>query len=201
MLDELASVARASVTVLLRDGGQGSGTVVAHAGTNSYVLTCAHVVGEHKKVLITRKAGKKLVRYMGVVERVDTENDLALVRTAKRIPIEPIEIAKTDPALYERVYGVGTAGGLMGTGFEGVLTAKDGSGNYGENYAYTGLACSGMSGGALADEDGNLIGVIESMDRSGHLPVWCIGYAVPLPIIKTFLGKKSARKFATRDKK
>jgi len=202
-IDELETAAR-SVIKIETETGRGSGNVIAHVGNNSYVLTCKHVIDDEPgmRVQVVRREGKRFVSTPGIVERCDPKHDLAIVRTSRRIPVPAIGLADKEPELYEPLYSVGCGSGFYGLAARALLTALDGSaGEAGATgYLYTGLCINGMSGGALIDEDGALVGVIEAMDRNGHLPVWSIGHAVPLPAIKAFLrnpskfakGKKSA---------
>ncbi len=183
-----------STVAINSSGSTGAGTVIAHVGNNTYIVTCEHVIRGAKKVEILSRLGGRFIKTKATVERFDEENDLALVRTSKRLENPIQELSQCEPELYSRIYGVGNAGGMFGTGFEGVLTSTHKMPGNHHGYAYVGLSCPGMSGGAFADGYGGLCGVIQSMDTSGHLPVWTIGYAIPLPILKKFLGDVGVRK-------
>ncbi len=190
MIDELATIADSAVKILTPDNGQGSGTVIAHLGVNSYILTCHHVTQSNKRVLVTYRTDK-LHQVFGIVERSDEESDLALIRTVKRIPVPPLKIATVAPERYERLYGVAHPSGSDEVGFEGVFCSEDKEAGL---FNYTGLAVPGMSGGTLTNDDCEIVGVIESVHRSGHLLVWPVGHAVSLERVKKFLGEASAKK-------
>lgn len=195
---ELATAAASTVWVDVADG-QGAGSVIKHVRSNSYVLTCRHVSGaEGASVEIIRRVGNRRIVVPGVVERDDEATDLALVRTARRVDAPVMQIAEHEPDRYSRVYGVGNGSQFYGLAFEGILCGLGGSaGPAAVGYLFTGLAVGGMSGGPLVNDDGEQVGVIRAVDRNGHLPVWNIGHAVPLPEITRFLddhGKFAKRK-------
>lgn len=192
-IEELEHASRSLVLVDVV-GGFGAGSVIAHVGRNSYVLTCQHVVGAVKtRVTIRYRKGKKFADVPATVERVDEALDLALVRTTKRLPMPTLAIGVDEPERYERVYGIGCGSQFFGLAFEGMIVARDGSA--GEacppgGYIFTGLSIGGMSGGPLIDDDGVIVGVITAVDRNGHLPVFQIGHAMSLPKIREFIAAK-----------
>ena len=176
-------------------GGAGSGTVIAHTHRNAWVLTCAHVVGKSKRceVLfyeeIEEETSKTIKRVNAVVELAAPEVDLALLRVSKKI-LSPIDIAEEEPDFYEHLFVMGAPDGLWGTADRALLTSKDRRNGDRDDYQYTGLAVPGMSGGTLANLEGELVGVISMVKTDSHLPIWNIGFAVPLPIVKAFIPEK-----------
>lgn len=188
--DAVVAIAGSHVGIEAANGGTGSGTVVAQTARNSYVLTCAHVVKADRRCEIlfdSSNHGRGKYTVNGIIERVDAENDLALIRTAHRI-LAPIELAE-EPYLYERLWVMGAPDGLWGTAAPALLCNLDAKG-----YIYTGLAAPGMSGGSLCNLEGQLLGVIRDVKTDSGAPVWNIGFAVPLPAIRAFLDKKAAKK-------
>lgn len=202
-IDALATVAASCVTIESK-GSLGSGTVIAHVGVNSYVLSCAHIVPNAKApVTVCTWIKGRWTKVPGKVERLDEDSDLSLIRTSRRIDVEPLILAAASPDLYERVFACGSASRLHGIGAEGVLSGKKGSCRDVDvnHLIYTGLSTHGMSGGPLANDDGDLIGVISAVDMNGHLPVWSIGYAVCIEHVKKFLSPETVKKFARATKK
>lgn len=193
-IEEISHAARSLVLVDVV-GGFGAGSVIAHVGRNSYVLTCHHVVGAAKtRVTIRYRKGKKFVDVPATVERVDETHDLAIVRTTKRLPMPTLAIGEDEPECYERVYGLGCGSQYFGLAFEGMIVARDGSAGDAckpDSYLFTGLSIGGMSGGPLIDDDGVIVGVITAVDRNGHLPVFQIGHAMSLPKIREFIATRS----------
>jgi S1-C subfamily serine protease len=115
---------------------------------------------------------------------------LALLKCKKIPGRRAIELAPAEPGLYEKGLIMGTASGLYGTGAEVVISGMDGSNGSrtsGKFYQFSGPIASGMSGGILSNIDGQLIGVPHLLERDEDMPLGCIGFAVPLPIVKAFL--------------
>jgi serine protease Do len=186
--EEFNTMAQSYVQV---EGAQvGSGTVVKHEGRNTYVLTCEHVVRGEKVVTVVFRDGGRFHRVNARVIAADPDKDLALVRTSKRVATRmPVVIAEEEPEIYTRSYVMGSAAGLYGTAGEVVLCAKDGSNGdtRGRFYQFTGVIVRGMSGGMLCNQDAELIGVPHLLEREEDRTLGNIGFAVPLPAVRTFL--------------
>jgi len=195
---EVASIAEASVGIET-DGATGSGTVIAHVGRSSWVLTCEHVARGAKKARVVYRAGKKFVKVEGTVERSDATKDLALVRVRK-LPLAALSLAEADPELYEKVFVVGSPEGYFGTATESLLCGKDGSnGDPDHAYQLSGFTAPGGSGGTVANFNGQLVGVVTGIRHDGHRPIHGIVFACPLGKIKEFLADGKA--FAERAKR
>lgn len=185
---EVATIAEAAVGVET-DASTGSGTVVAHVGRSSWVLTCAHVVADCKKASVVYRVGKTFRKVNGKVERVDAEKDLALVRVPK-LPLPFLPIGEQEPDLYEKCWIVASPGGFFGTACEALLTAKDGSnGDQDEAYQLSGFSAPGASGGTIGNYNGQLVGVVTGIRHDGHRAVHGIVFATPLPKLREFLAK------------
>jgi S1-C subfamily serine protease len=179
-----------SYVTVRTDSDSGSGSIIAHRGRRSFVLTCAHVVRNCKKPFIVYRDGSRFHQLAAAVVAVDTENDLALLRVSTKIKRRPIDVADDAPGMYTRGYVMGSHAGLHGTAGEVLITALDnsnGSRAVGKLIQFTGAAASGMSGGMLCDVDGDLVGVPHLLERVDDYPLGCIGFAVPLDIVKGFL--------------
>jgi serine protease Do len=175
--------------VVYADSRNGSGTIIAQSQRNTYILTCEHVISGAKNLTINYRDGKRFITISCAIEAVDEKHDLAILRTAKKIKgREPLPIAREEPELYEGVYLMGAPEGYHGTAAHGILTSMDGSNGRkaDDTWQITGLASGGISGGIVSNIDCELIGVMSAVARDGHLPVWNIGFAVPLKHIKRF---------------
>lgn len=195
---ELRNLADSSV-IIASATGEGSGTVIAHIGRNSYVLTCQHVVGNEKKATATYRSGKRFFTVSGKVERVNAEQDLAIVRLSRRVPVNAVDISDVEPELYERVWVVGAPAGRFGTAWEGILSGAEGSNQDPRGqYQLSVFTAPGASGGTVANFNGELIGVLTGLEHNGHSTVSGIVFAVPLPVVREFLkeGKVFAEKKA-----
>lgn len=183
---DVAAIAEAAVGIET-DGSTGSGTVIAHVGRSSYVLTCEHVVGDAKKARVIYRVGKKFVKVEGRVERKDKTKDLALVRVRK-IPVSALPIAEAEPELYEKCWIIASPEGYFGTACESLLTARDGSnGDPDESYQLSGFSSPGASGGTVGNFNGQLVAVVTGIRHDGHRPVHGIVFATPLPKVREFL--------------
>lgn len=188
MTEELSRMAKSYVQV---EGGLvGSGSIVLHQARNSWVLTCEHVVRGEQVVTVAFLEEGRMRRINARIVAVDVDQDLALLRTVQRIPHrEEIELAPDEPGIYERGYVMGSAATLYGTAGEVVITGLPGAalGPALPFYQFTGLAVQGISGGLLCNYDGQLVGVPHQIEREEDRTLGNIGFAVPLPVIKTFL--------------
>lgn len=150
--------------------GSGSGVIVTKSG---YLLTNAHVVDGAKKVKV--KTVKGLVD--AKIVRVDTDNDLALLKIAGTY--KPISFStRRKERLGASVFTLGfPRPGLQG--FEpkitkGVVSGLEGYRGDVKTYQIDAAIQPGNSGGLLADEKGNLIGIVcSTLARAGK------GEAVP----------------------
>jgi serine protease Do len=187
MTDGFTAIAKSSVTVSGR-GGFGSGTVIESNDKWARILTCNHVIANVERLKITYARGSKLVGVTCKVELSDEDSDLAIMRTARPISPPAIAIAHDEPELFDSVMILGTANGMRWTASIGMLTAKDNS-NFANDglYQYSGLAVDGLSGGTMANDASELVGVPSCVARNGHLYVWNMGFAVPLPAIKKLI--------------
>jgi S1-C subfamily serine protease len=200
---ELNAVAKSCVGLDVPDGA-GSGSVIAHIKSNTYVLTCAHVVGfAGRKVKCLYRVKTKFFTAEGTVERVDREMDLAIVRLNQRIDSPALTISEEEPALYSRVVTLGCPDGMFATVSEGILTGRDGS-NRDTSKAFqlsNVFAAGGSSGGAVVDIDGNLIGVVTSVKRDDRKDYDGIVFAASLHDVKTFLRRDEAVRSLTKKRR
>ena len=137
---------------------EGSGIAIADG---HLIATADHVIGPARKVFIRTVAGQ--VRAAEIVLR-DAETDIALLRIKDRL--RPFE--------YSAQAGIGDKACAIGNGFGldisvtcGVVSAAQMSGagfNVVEDFVQTDAAVNpGMSGGALVDGSGRLIGMLSAI--------------------------------------
>lgn len=188
-VDMLHHIANCSVALSVPGSSTGSGVVVLQGSRNTRILTCAHVIGDAKRLEVIYRSGERdLLEIAAIVERVDADKDLALIRTTRRLPMSPITLASEEPDVYERAFVVGAPGGLFGTAADALICSTNGhNGHRDMGYQFTGLSAPGISGGALANYEGELFGIVSTVKTEAHLPIWNIGFAIPLPTIREFL--------------
>ena len=142
-----------SIMTIMNSGGSGSGILVSDDG---YALTNAHVVGGDKNVRVRWSDG---LEGLAQVIRVSKNRDVALIKTNPR-DRTPLTLKRGATTPGQRVYAIGSPNGkeFQGTVSSGVISADrliDGL-----RYIQSDVSISpGSSGGALLDENGEVIGV------------------------------------------
>jgi len=173
---------KALVTVTTTSEDYGSGVVVFEDERHSWVLTCAHVVSKGR-VIVKDRSGKS---YRGTVKKVNAKNDLCLIKLSTRIYAK-LELAKNEPQLFDEVFVCGTPPGYR---IASKATFCGSDKDCGGDYCITGgVTMPGCSGGAVINDDGDLVGLITTVAKDGNLPVWGICWAVSLEKLHSFLKK------------
>lgn len=185
--DELVLVAEASVAI--DEGtGTGSGTAILHTPRNTYILTCAHILSEDSRkveVLSSDLEKGKVESTNARVVAKDDVRDLALLRTAKRLPIRAVSLAEKEPEAYDKAYLMSCSDGFFGAASDGYVS--DTFSNQGYYLISGGVTIPGGSGGGVFTYDGLLISVQVAIGKTGHLPVPGFCFGVPLSAIRAFL--------------
>ena len=163
----------------------GSGVIVSHDG---YILTNNHVVDGADKLTVELKDKRK---YTAKVIGRDPQSDIAVIKiTATDLPAATL--GNSDSArVGEWVIAVGNPFELMHSVTAGIISAKGRSQEnlaaY-EDFIQTDASINpGNSGGALADLDGNVIGIntaIYSPSGTGNIG---IGFAIPINMAKSVM--------------
>ncbi|XDZ66105.1 S1C family serine protease [Alphaproteobacteria bacterium LSUCC0684] len=141
---------------------EGSGVVIDHQGDHAFILTAAHVVSRAREIAVRPHDGSLTEAEMLAI---DDERDLALLRV--RISLAPLSLNPETPEIGGHVCVIANAFGL-GLSFScGVVSAtgRQGMGfNAIEDFIQTDAAVNpGASGGALVDEEGRLIGMVDAI--------------------------------------
>ena len=137
---------------------EGSGIVV---GDGKLIATADHIIGSAKEVLIRTFSGE--VMDAEIVLR-DAQTDIALLRTS--MPLPPLSFSR--PAMVGSLAcALGNSFGLDVSVTCGVVSATQMSGvgfNRVEDFVQTDAAVNpGMSGGALLNENGQLLGMLSAI--------------------------------------
>lgn len=166
--------------------GAGSGVIIASSDGKSYILTCAHVVSDASKLLVTLNNTNK-DQFEATIVGSDSITDIAVISidvdgltTATIGDYDSVEVG-------DYVVAIGNPlGSLGGSVTDGIISALDRSIIIdGQTYTLIQTNASinpGNSGGGLFDKDGNLIGVVNaksSSDSSGT-QIEGIGFAIPI---------------------
>lgn len=149
---DMDKIKESVVTVSMGDG-HGSGFVIA----DGYILTNNHVVGGGKRAKVTAATGLELV---GHVLRRDPYRDVALVKIEKGY-LTPLPLQIERPIVGEAVYAIGSPQReeLASTVTKGIISKSN---RIWKDKTYIQADVSiygGNSGGALVDENGNVVGI------------------------------------------
>ncbi len=162
--------------------GSGTGFVITIDG---YILTCYHVIENSNNIKVSVE--KKI--YSAKLVRDDSNNDLALLKI--KGSFSAISLFSKRPAkMGQEVFTIGYPNpGLQGVNAKftkGTISSLTGFQDDLRLYQISVPVQPGNSGGALADEDGNILGIIVAMlstkatfNISGSLPQ-NVNYAVKI---------------------
>jgi len=177
----VAQVVSPSVVQIETSSGLGSGVVY----DDGLIMTNAHVVGSEKTVTVRTAAGTAVE---GTVLGADTGTDIAVVR-ASELDAPAANLATgTKPAVGQITVAVGSPYGLDQTVTSGIVSAVNrpvpNEKGVVVNMIQTDASINpGNSGGALANRDGQIIGIntaifSETGENTG------IGFAIPITTAK-----------------
>ncbi len=162
----------------------GSGVIISKDG---YILTNNHVVEHADKLTVTLENKKK---YTAKVIGTDPQSDIAVIKIdANDLPVATL--ANSDSVrVGQWVIAVGNPFGLMHTVTAGIISAK-GRSSVGittyEDFIQTDASINpGNSGGALADLDGNVVGINTAIaSNTGNNAG--VGFAIPINMAKSIM--------------
>jgi serine protease Do len=168
----------------------GSGVIVSKDG---YILTNNHVVKGADKLTVVMENKKK---YSAKVVGTDPQSDVAVIKIdAKDLPLA--NLGNSDVArVGQWVIAVGNPFQLMHTVTAGIISAKGRSSmdlaEY-EDFIQTDASINpGNSGGALADLDGNVIGINTAIYSPSGGNVG-IGFAIPINMARKLMDQLIAK--------
>jgi serine protease Do len=168
----------------------GSGVIVSKDG---FILTNNHVVSGAQKLTVI--LGDKKT-YPAKVVGTDPQSDVAVIRIdASGLPVATLG-SSADVKVGEWVIAVGNPFALLHTVTHGIISAKGRSSV--ENSAYEDFLQTdapinpGNSGGALADLDGNVIGINTAIASPSGGNVG-LGFAIPIDMAKSVMEQLIAK--------
>jgi putative serine protease PepD len=192
--EPIAAVAAAvaPAVVQIRVGGEqrsglGSGVLYDEGG---YLMTNAHVVADARRVEVRLLDGTMLE---GTVVGTDPATDIAVVSVdhGERLPVA--RLSTVDPVVGQTAVALGSPFGLEQTVTAGIVSALDRPVPNNQGIAVNMLQTDapinpGNSGGALANRDGEVIGINTAIfSQSGENNG--IGFAVPVRVAKSVADK------------
>jgi serine protease Do len=147
------------VTIVVKSARETYATGV-HIDARGYILTCNHVLGTARYVVVRLTGGKECE---GTVIWRDPAVDLAVIRVGRQL--QPLKLAAADPIVGDAVIAVGHPFGFTNTVSTGIVSAlgreiEMPSGRMlGELIQTTAAINPGNSGGPLLNIKGELIGI------------------------------------------
>ena len=157
--------------------GAGSGVIVDSKG---YILTCAHVVEDSNKIMVTLKDGTELE---ATLVGMDSQNDVAVIKIKAKNLTAATYGDSSELSVGSLVVAIGNPlGELGGSASTGIISALDRELNVGnKNLTLLQTDASinpGNSGGGLFDQYGNLVGIVVA--KSTGSDVEGLGFAIPI---------------------
>jgi len=173
--------------------GSGSGVVIRHRGTKSYILTAEHVCAsalgkapifveislKETKIKLTNSRDKTKA---AKIFATDTKHDLCILET-ERMNTPAIKISKRSPKRYDKVYNVAAPRGRWTKGnalfFEGYFSGYDED----DEATFILNAMPGSSGSPIVNSHGQLVGIVSKV----LLPGYSVVYGASHKHIKKFV--------------
>lgn len=157
--------------------GAGSGVIV---DTKGYILTCAHVVEDSNKIMVTLKDGTELE---ATLVGMDSQNDVAVIKIKANNLTAATYGDSSELSVGSLVVAIGNPlGELGGSASTGIISALDRELTVGsKNLTLLQTDASinpGNSGGGLFDQYGNLVGIVVA--KSTGSDVEGLGFAIPI---------------------
>jgi S1-C subfamily serine protease len=145
---------------------EGSGVFLSPSLTRQatrYIITSAHVVGDATRIEVADLNGQRVdARLVGI----DAQSDIALIETQDLTGLSIAITSRQAPMIGSHVCALGNPFGLGNSLSCGVVSAVNRKAGFQpiEDFIQTDAAVNpGMSGGALVDAEGHLIGMINAI--------------------------------------
>lgn len=164
--------------------GAGSGIIISE---NGYILTNNHVIADATSITVTLKNGDT---FPAALVGLDEDLDIALLKV-DATGLTPAEIGtSSDLRVGQTIIAIGNPlGQLGGTVTSGIISALERSitidGTTMSLMQIDAAVNPGNSGGALFDEEGTLVGVVNA--KSSGNGVEGIGFAIPIDSVMEIL--------------
>jgi tetratricopeptide (TPR) repeat protein/S1-C subfamily serine protease len=209
-VDDIA--AQITVRIEHKNGGNGSGVIIAKDGDTYYVATAAHVVQDVKKehgrgvlgdkiaVALITPTQERVALSEGEINVANPDVDVAIVKFKSQQNYRVAEIGKYEFLKSDWVFVSGfpgkdrskrrllSIGGIHERETTEFAVKNKFSLTEGRNLVYTNLSLPGMSGGAILDRQGRLVGINTAAEnqattnQNDDAEEINFGYALGIPI-------------------
>jgi tetratricopeptide (TPR) repeat protein len=209
------------ITVRIEDknGGNGSGVIVAREGDTYYVATAAHVIQEPRDdrqkiaIAVVTPTQERIVLSGGDINVVNKDLDIGVAKFKSKQNYQIANIGRSEFSHRDWVFVSGFPGkdsrkqrsltiGIVMQRDETEFIVKDKySLSEGRNLIYSNLSLPGMSGGAVLDRQGRLVGINtgaenEVLAADGEYRQINSGFALGIPMT-TVIGATSRGQIPT----
>lgn len=161
---------------------EGSGVVI---GDGLTIVTAHHVIGPAKRILVRTVGGALLDAKVALR---DPSTDIAVLKVTK--PLPPVKFGPS-PGITDRACAIGNSFGLDVSVSCGVVSMTELSGtgfNRIEDFVQTDASVNpGMSGGALVNKDGMLIGMLSAIFTKASDSSIGVNFAVSTALLQRVL--------------
>jgi S1-C subfamily serine protease len=182
-----ATIAGSSVRIELPDG-LGSGVYIG----NGIVITAAHVVGNNASVKLISDIGDSQI---GEVLWINKVYDIAAIRPANSRRFHAADLACREAIVGEPLVAEGNPVGVEFISMHGYVSgvAREFLPNWKSGFVTDMTVISGMSGGGIYDQFGEVIGItVGAMDphgKAGEAAAGGMGFAVPSSVVCSLMGR------------
>ncbi len=156
----------------------GSGIIISSKG---WIVTANHVVENRKNVII--KVSK--YNYQGTVVARDPSSDLALIKLQAQMLLPTLTLQSIPPRIGQKIFVIGNPLTLEKSFSDGLVSRLTDSGWI----QYTAPTNPGNSGGPLLNEDGDVLGLVQSRAPDSTPGTFASGiyFAISASKIQNFL--------------
>ncbi|MGD1911776.1 MAG: trypsin-like peptidase domain-containing protein [Rivularia sp. (in: cyanobacteria)] len=153
---ELQTLANKITVKIISDNNLGSGTLIGKNGNNYLVLTNDHVIQGVNSIKLQTADGKT---YSAEIKNNFSESDLAVLEFQSDQNYCLPEISKTTPDIDTRILAAGFSDSAGNIAFSEGEVKKTSNLKEGYEIGYSSNIEQGMSGGAILDSMGELVGI------------------------------------------
>ena len=160
--------------------------------SDGYIVTCYHVIENHKEIKIKGINGDFTKAHIANVVTVDKTNDIAILKVNAGLNLTlnygiKWEQSEVGEDIYTLGFPLKTTMGKEIKLTNGIISAKSGFKGNISNYQISVPVQPGNSGGPLFDKQGNIVGIVNAK----HVGTDNVSYAIKTLILKNLIDSYS----------